>query len=141
MILKLLINADSRYDVNRDVVRATVESVLGKMRLKGKVEVGVNIVGDRMMTDLNRKYRNIDDTTDVLSFSLEEVTPQKTLPKERRIKVGFVKPPDRTLRLGDVVVSYPQAIASAAEGGIPIDQEIATLIEHGLNHLLGIHHD
>lgn len=141
MILKLLIHADSRYDVNRDVVRATVENVLRKFKLRGKVEVGINIVGDRMMADLNRKYRNIDDSTDVLSFSLEDVTPQKTLPKERKVKVGFVKPPDRTLRLGDVIISYPQALANAAETGTSIDQEIATLIEHGLNHLLGIHHD
>lgn len=141
MILKLLIHADSRYDVNRDAIRATVEDSLGRMKLRGKVEVGINIVGDRMMTDLNRKYRNIDDTTDVLSFSLEDVTPQKTLPKERKIKVGFVKPPDRTLRLGDVIISYPQAITNAAEAGISIDQEIGTLVEHGLNHLLGIHHE
>ena len=141
MILKLLINSDSRYNVDREVIRATVEDVLSKFRLRGKVEVGINIVGDRMMTDLNRKYRNIEDTTDVLSFPLEDVTPQKTLPQERKIKVGFVKPPDRTLRLGDVIISYPQAIANAAEGGIPIDQEIATLVGHGLNHLLGVHHD
>lgn len=141
MILKLLIHADSRYDVNRDAIRATVEDILGRMKLRGKVEVGINIAGDRMMTDLNRKYRNIDDTTDVLSFSLEDVTPQKILPKERGLKVGFVKPPDRTLRLGDVIISYPQVIANAAEAGISIDQEIATLVEHGLNHLLGIHHE
>lgn len=141
MILKLLINADSRYDVNKDAIRATVESVLGRFRLRGKVEVGINVVGDRMMTDLNRRYRNIDGTTDVLSFPLEDVTPQKTLPKERKVKVGFVKTPDRTLRLGDVVVSYPQAMMNASEAGIPLDQEISTLIEHGLNHLFGIHHD
>lgn len=141
MILKLLINSDSRYDVNRDVIRATVENVLSKFKLRGKVEVGVNVVGDRMMADLNRKYRNIEDTTDVLAFPLEDVTPQKHMPLERKVKIGFVKPPDRTLRLGDVIISYPQALMSASEAGNPIDQEISTLLTHGLNHLLGVHHD
>lgn len=141
MILKLLINADSRYDVSREVIRATVSDVLTKFKLRGKVEVGVSIAGDRMMSDLNRTYRNIDDTTDVLAFPLEDVTPSKFLPQERKEKIGFIKPPDRTLRLGDVIISYPQALMSASEAGIPIDEEISNLLSHGLHHLLGVHHE
>jgi len=44
------------------------------------------------------------------------------------------------LRLGDVVISHPQAQAEAARQGIPINEELSVLVEHGILHLLGIHH-
>ncbi len=89
------------------------------------------------MHELNRKYRGIDSTTDILSFALEDVT-QSSLQHVPR--VGFVAAPDRWLRLGDIVISYPQALEDASMDGISVDEEIRSLVEHGVNHLLGIHH-
>lgn len=84
------------------------------------------------MHELNKQYRGIDDTTDVLSFAFED-------PRSQRI--GFVAAPDRWLRLGSICISYPQALEDASLDGISLDQEINFLVEHGTTHLLGIHHD
>lgn len=140
MKVNVIVSSDSRYEVDRDFLRQVATSVLTRMRLKGKVEVSINIVGDRMMTDLNKKYRNRDETTDVLAFPLEEVMPVRRIEAVGR-KAGFVKSPDKVLRLGDVVISYPQAQAQAARLGISIDEELSVLTEHGILHLLGIHHE
>jgi len=51
-----------------------------------------------------------------------------------------VAAPDKWLRLGDIIISYPQALEDASMDGISVDEEIRTLVEHGMNHLLGIHH-
>jgi len=139
MRANIIISSDSRYEVDRDFLRQLTLSILERMKLKGKIEVGINIVGDRMMTDLNRKFRNRDETTDVLSFPLEEVTPVRKVESSGR-KVGFVKSPDKVLRLGDVFISYPQAQIEAMKQGISIDEELSILTEHGILHLLGIHH-
>lgn len=136
-MINIIVSSDPRYDVNKSAIENTVASILQKHRIGGKVELGVNIVGDRKMHELNRKYRGIDSTTDVLSFSLEDHNAGNL---QHLPKIGFIAAPDKWLRLGDIVISYPQAVEDASLDGIAVDEEIKTLVEHGVNHLLGIHH-
>lgn len=119
------------------MIRTAVMEALQRNKVFGKVEIGVNIIGDRKMHELNRKYRGIDSTTDILSFALEDST-QSNL--QHIPRVGFVAAPDNWLRLGDIVISYPQALEDASFEGISVDEELRTLVEHGINHLLGINH-
>lgn len=128
-MINIIIAADSRYAVDKTLIRQTVVNALGKHKISGQIEIGVNIVGDRKMHELNFKYRGIDSTTDILSFALQD--PSRT---------GFVAPPDRVLRLGDIVISHGQAMEDAIIDGISIDDEIGFLLEHGIDHLLGLHH-
>lgn len=137
-MINIIVSSDPRYNINKADVRAAVESSLQKHKVSGRVEIGVNIVGDRKMHELNRKYRGIDSSTDILSFALEDPNPVNLthLPK-----VGFVASPDNWLRLGDIVISYPQAVEDASLDGVSVDEEIRLLVEHGVDHLLGIHHN
>ncbi len=136
-MINIIVSSDPRYDINKVAIKTAVTAVLQKNRIGGKVELGINIVGDRKMHELNKKYRGIDSTTDVLSFALEDhnITSLQHLPR-----IGFVASPDKWLRLGDIVISYAQALEDASIDGISVDEEIRTLVEHGVNHLLGIHH-
>ncbi|MBI4067320.1 rRNA maturation RNase YbeY [Candidatus Gottesmanbacteria bacterium] len=130
-MVNVLIKSESRYPVSRTLIREIVEKILSDKKMKGDIEVSVNIVGDRLMKTLNKKYRNLDTATDVLSFSQTEI----------KKDAFFVNPPDEILRLGDIVVSYPQAIEAAVEEEKMVDQKISELVEHGLLHLLGYHHE
>lgn len=136
-MVNIIINSDPRYNVNKANIRAVVAEILRKLRVSGKVEVGINIVGDRKMHELNRKFRGLDSTTNILSFALEDSTPSSL---QHIPRIGFVAAPDKWLRLGDIVISYPQAVEDASMDGISVDTEIRNLVEHGLNHLLGMHH-
>lgn len=129
-MVDVIITSDSRYKINKSAIREIVLNVLKKHGLSNQVEVEINVVGDRKMHDLNKQYRQIDSTTDVLSFSLTEGG-----------KEGFVGNPDKILRLGSMVISYPQAVKNASLEGISVDEEINFLSLHGLDHLLGIHHE
>lgn len=137
-MINVIISSDPRYRINKEAIRLTVMDVLQKHRILGRVELGINIVGSRKMHELNRKYREIDSTTDILSFALEDSS-QSFLQHIPRI--GFVAAPDKILRLGDIVISYPQAVEDAALDGISVDDEIKFLLEHGMKHLLGVHHE
>lgn len=77
------------------------------------------------MRSLNRRYRGLDKTTDVLSFSLREG-------KFPHIQPGI---------LGDIVISVPVAARQAREQGHPLRREIERLLVHGLLHLLGYDHE
>ncbi|OGE14804.1 rRNA maturation RNase YbeY [Candidatus Daviesbacteria bacterium RIFCSPHIGHO2_12_FULL_37_11] len=136
-MINIIISSDPRYIINRTLIRTAVMEALQRNKVFGKVEIGVNIIGDRKMHELNRKYRGIDSTTDILSFALEDST-QSNL--QHIPRVGFVAAPDNWLRLGDIVISYPQALEDASFEGISVDEELRTLVEHGINHLLGINH-
>ena len=48
----------------------------------------------------------------------------------------FVDPPDNILRLGDIIISYPQARERAAEDNMLVDDKIDELVIHGLTNLL-----
>ena len=136
-MINIIVNSDPRYNINKDSIRAVASEMLIKLRIPGRIELGINIVGDRKMHELNRKYRGLDSTTNILSFVLEDSAPSSL---QHIPKIGFVASPDNWLRLGDIVISYPQIVEDASMDGISIDEEIKNLVEHGLNHLLGIHH-
>jgi len=127
----ILIKTDSHYKVNRSRIRKLIELYLEERKVRARVEVSLSVIGDRQMKNLNRKFRNLDQTTDVLSFPL--IATEK--------KSVFIDPPDNILRLGDIVISYPQVVDEASDENMLIDDKIDELIIHGLKHLLGQHHD
>lgn len=77
------------------------------------------------MRALNRRYRDLDQTTDVLSFSLREG------------RFSHIQPD----MLGDIVISVPAAARQAREGGRSFTAELDRLLVHGLAHLLGYDHE
>lgn len=136
-MINVIISADPRYSANKLTIQATVLEVLKRHRITGNVQLGIAIVGDRRMHQINKQYRDLDTTTNILSFALEDPIPQDQL--QHIPRVGFVKSPDKILRLGDILISYPQAVKDASLDGISVEEELRFLVEHGVRHLLGIH--
>lgn len=131
-MITVLFRTESHFPVDRKKIKDAVVTALTP-EVHRDAEVSISIIGDRQMKTLNKKYRNIDKTTDVLSFVLND------LPAGRQ-EAAFVESPDDVLRLGDIVVSYPQAVAEAREENKLVDEQIVFLVLHGLDHLLGKHH-
>lgn len=125
--IKVLLFVESRYKVNRKRVLSAVAAVVKKQPIVGPVEVSIAIVGDRKMRALHKKYKGQDKTTNVLSFPISEGEP--------------VVLPSDVLRLGDVVISYPQVISDASRDEVLVDDKIDELVVHGTMHLLGLHHE
>ncbi|HHV54365.1 MAG TPA: rRNA maturation RNase YbeY [Firmicutes bacterium] len=113
-------------------VRAIREAMAREGIERGRVELF--FVDDEEMRELNREYRKIDATTDVLSFPLDaagvasggtvEADPIPLLPE-----------------LGSIVVSFPRAKAQAEAYGHSLAREIGFLVVHGALHLCGYDHD
>ncbi len=125
--LSVLIFVESRYKINRKKIKKTVEKVISANEVTGPTEVSIAIVGDRKMRELSKKYKGEDKTRNILSFSQTE---------GEEIKV-----PRDVLRLGDIVLSYPQVINDAVRDEMLVDDKVDQLVEHGLMHLLGLHHE
>ena len=78
----------------------------------------LRLVDDNEIRELNRRYRSLDEATDVLSF------PGETTPEGRH--------------LGDVVISVETA---EKRGGAPVERELRVLALHGVLHCLGYDHE
>lgn len=125
--VKVLIFVESRYKINRKKVKTGVLSVLEENQVISGIEVSIAIIGDRKMRLLNKQYRNKEGTTNILSFPLSEGQSSHL--------------PTDIIRLGDIVISYPQVIREAAAQELLVDDHIDELVRHGMMHLLGLHHE
>ena len=116
-------------------LQGVTEQVLFAQNAGLGVELGLVITSQEKVQELNRSYLGRDRPTDVLAFSM---LPE---PNSERNLALFVQPPDGILHLGEVIISYPQAVIQAKEHGHSAKKEIAILIIHGVLHLLGYEHD
>lgn len=145
--LKVPIFVESRYRINRKRVKSVVDKVLEKNEVTTPVEVSVAIVGDRKMRSLSKKYKGEDKTHNVLSFSQTDGADERSDGARLRAKrdkgggiIDFPRNED-LLNLGDIVISYPEVIREASKEEVYVDDKVDELVEHGLLHLLGLHHE
>jgi probable rRNA maturation factor len=99
------------------------------------LSISLVIADDETVHNLNREYRDLDETTDVLAFPLWESRESEAPDVE-----GFILPSEETTPVGEIVISYPQAARQAREGKRLVKAEMALLIVHGVLHLLGYDH-
>jgi rRNA maturation RNase YbeY len=86
-------------------------------------ELSIALIGNVEMQRLNAQYRNKNYPTDVLSFPAE------------------VSSPGGVHLLGDVIISVDKARQQANERERTLEQELVTLLIHGVLHLLGFDHE
>jgi len=117
-------------------LQSIAEQALIAQNAGSNVELGLVITSQERVQQLNRSYLGKDEPTDVLAFSMFPATEEigADLPP-------FITPPDGVVHLGEVIISYPQAVIQAEEQHHSIRKEIATLIIHGVLHLLGYKDD
>lgn len=95
------------------------------LKLLGKEgsELSIALIGNAEMRRLNARFRHKDYPTDVLSFPAE----------------GDL--PGTASLLGDVIISVDEARQQARERRRLLDDEMTTLLIHGVLHLLGYDHE
>ncbi|HSG25505.1 MAG TPA: rRNA maturation RNase YbeY [Anaerolineales bacterium] len=104
-------------------LQAVADKVLAITETSLDSEIGLQIIEDAQMQELNLQYMGINSPTDVLSFP-----------------VPFQNPDTGNPYLGDILISYPTAARQAEAAGHPVAEEISLLLVHGILHLLGYDH-
>ena len=113
------------------LIRHTILETLDYEGMENDVEVSVTFVDDEGIRELNKKFRNMDKPTDVLSFPL--------LDYEGESEEPFFD--ELCHYLGDIVISLERAMAQANEFGHSFEREVAFLTAHSMLHLLGYDHE
>lgn len=109
-------------DEIKNLIEKSIAAVLKVEGLDENVEVSVSFVGDEEIRDLNRDYRGVDKSTDVLSFPMDD----------EFIIVSRI--------LGDVIINTRRVMEQAKELGHSNERELSYLTVHSILHLLGYDH-
>ncbi len=130
--IEVFVEEEFREVVDGGWVKKIVRQVLKTEGVAPPYEVSLVFTDSETVKQLNRDYRGVDEPTDVLAFYM---LPQKGADS------SFALPPDGVTRLGEVIISYPQAVAQSREQGHSPERELALLVIHGILHLLGYDHE
>ena len=127
MKIELSVQVDPEFEarVDQHHLSKVIRHALELEGRSGPSTVGLLVTDDNSIRRLNLQYRGEDSTTDVLAFDMTDGSD------------GFVSPPSAPPHLGEIVVSYPRAVAQAAEYGHSEEEELDRLVIHGVLHLLG----
>ncbi len=112
-------NLQQEEEVNQDILDIIDDVVVEVLKAEDGIdkEVGIALVDDDYIQRLNSKYRNCDQSTDVLSF-----------------------PQDDDILLGDIIISLETAKLQAQEYNHSLAREVGFLTVHGMLHLFGYGH-
>lgn len=115
MNLQILNKTDLR--INKERLEELTSKITDKLNIKSKnIEISLKITGSNEIKKLNKKYRNKNVPTDVLSFPVDKLD---SLTQEK-------------IMLGDIVV---------AKDYVKKEKDLEELFAHGLLHLLGYDHE
>ena len=103
-----------------------IETTLNHLNIEDDIEMSCIIVDDEEIHHINKEYRNIDRSTDVISFALEDND------------MFYIEGMPRSL--GDIFISIDHAKMQAIDYGHSLHREMCFLFTHGLLHLLGYDH-
>jgi probable rRNA maturation factor len=121
--IEIFVGDEFRAVVDGSWVKKIVRQVLKAEGVAPPYEVSLVFTDSETVKQLNRDYRGVDEPTDVLAFCM---LPQK------EVDDSFALPPDGVTRLGEVIISYPQAVEQAKEQGHSPERELALLVIHGI---------
>ena len=111
---------ENNFNVDKDFYLDKLQQIITELEITGDIVIKL---GDKKESRrLNLKYLHRNSPTDVLSFPYNDQLPDK-------------------FYLGDIFVCHPIAQEQAKENGISLEQELLTLMLHGILHLAGYDHE
>lgn len=108
-----------------DILQGYIDFVVKEEHLENCL-FNIILIDNKEIKEINRKYRNIDRETDVITFALEDT--------EDNIKGMDFRV------LGDIYISIDKAYEQAELYGHSVKRELCFLATHGILHLLGYDH-
>lgn len=121
----------------KEAYEKTIKKVLEQCFKEEKIEktnlyITITLTNSEEIKEINKRYRNIDNATDVLSFPMFEKDEL-----EEKISNNFFEHEEV---LGDIVISIPKVEEQAKEYVHSFERELSYMIVHGFYHLMGYDH-
>lgn len=131
-------NEQDKVEVSEAIeklIERTIQFCMAAENLDVNYEVSVLIVDDEEIRTINKEHRDIDKSTDVLSFPMVEFQNGELISDEGDYNMELEE-----LMLGDIIISAETAKKQAQDYGHSFEREVAFLTAHSCYHLLGYDH-
>lgn len=119
-----IFNNQSSFPIDMGRLEKSISLILEKLNCQNQ-DLNVILVDDQQIKKINKKYRNVNKATNVLSFSMQEG------------EFGSINPN----LMGDIIISVNTAANDAEKGNLEFMDEIEFLVIHGILHLIGYNHE
>lgn len=123
-------------NILKDIVKACIK----EEKYPENVEVSISIVDNEEIQNLNNEFRNINKSTDVLSFPMLKFENNNLGLDDKKIH-DSINMDTNEIVLGDIIISIEKAIEQANELGHSLQREVAFLTAHSMFHLMGYDHE
>lgn len=133
-LMEIEIVRKTKKRIEKSFVEKVVKKTLAVSKKKGAgFSVSIVFVGNDKIREINRKYRKINKTTDILSFSYSSGYNKKKTEGQPALQ--------REALLAGELFLCPEVIEkSAKENKVSFKKELTFVLSHGILHLLGFHH-
>lgn len=122
------------------IIRRVVEEALKTENCGYDVQIHVVLTDNTEIQKYNRQYRNINRSTDVLSFPMIEYQKPSEFSVVEENPEDYFDPDTNELVLGDIIISVEKVIEQAENFGHSRERELAFLTAHSMLHLFGYDH-
>lgn len=122
------------------VAQSVIEKVLEVEQCPYDVEVNILLTDNEGIREYNRQMRDIDSSTDVLSFPNLDFVKPSAFQIEDGTEADYINPETGYIIFGDIILSVDKIISQAGEYGHSQKREYAFLIAHSMYHLCGYDH-
>ena len=124
------IEENKKYE---ETIKKVLEQCFKEEKLENsKLYITITLTTPEKIQEVNKKYRNIDKTTDVLSFPMFEKEELEEKIKENDFLCEDI--------LGDIIISIDKVKEQAIEYNHSFERELSYMIVHGFYHLMGYDH-
>jgi probable rRNA maturation factor len=120
---------DRLKKIVRDTVKNTIK--IKKNKINKKLEICVSLISNKKIKELNKIYRNIDSSTDVLSFVMFDL--------KKKYK-NIISNTENKILLGDILISLDKIKEYRSNFNTNFEDELKFLLVHGSLHILGYNH-
>jgi probable rRNA maturation factor len=128
--MSIIIYNNYTKNINIDykkIIKEAIKETLLYEGFKQEFEISVSIVNNEEIKLINKKFRNIDKTTDVLSFPSANISLSKNTIDN--------------VEIGDIIISFDKVLSQSQEYGHKVERELAFLVTHSVLHILGYQHN
>lgn len=129
-------------DDMKSLLQNIIKKTLEYEQMTDCVEIGIILVDNEQIKQMNKEFREIDQETDVLSFPMLEYEgyDEDDATIDLSDLAQDIDPETHELLLGDIVISLEKAMQQASEYAHTFERESGFLVVHGMLHLLGYDH-
>ncbi len=128
-MLKIYINTKTPLGFSENWLKDMAKKVFGLLKKEEDYEFEINIINPKQIRGVNKKFRDKDKATTILSFVSSE------------IKDKFIEAPSKYKYLGEIFLCPEEIEKQAKEIKISTKKQVTRILAHGILHLLEYGHD